>query len=74
MIEALAKDTTRFANAGAPIEDEMTKMEKGGKRGREMALLFSGADKQQYRKLKDELANSYLLGTDQYPNTYEKGM
>ena len=36
------------------------------------ALLISGADCRRYGKLKDELANSYLLGSDQYPNTLEK--
>ncbi len=28
------------------------------------ALLISGAEKQRYGKLKDKLANIYLLGTD----------
>ncbi len=38
------------------------------------ALLVSGADKQQYGKLKDKLANNYLLGSHQYPDTFEKAM
>ncbi len=74
MMEALTKDATRFANAGAPTEDEITKMENEAKEAMKTALLISGADKQGYRQLKDELANSYLLGTNQYPNTYEKRM
>jgi hypothetical protein len=74
MMEVLAKDVTRFANAGAPTEDEITKMENEANEAVKMALLISGADKQRYGRLKDKLANSYLLGTDQYPNTYEKGM
>ena len=36
------------------------------------ALLISGADKQRYGGLKDQLGNNYLLGTDQYPDTLEK--
>ena len=36
------------------------------------ALLISGADQRKFGKLKDELANNYLLGTDQYPDTLEK--
>jgi hypothetical protein len=36
------------------------------------ALLISGADRRKFGKLKDELANNYLLGTDQYPDTLEK--
>ena len=38
------------------------------------ALLISGADRRKYGKLKDEMANNYLLGTDQYPNTFEKAI
>jgi hypothetical protein len=38
------------------------------------ALLISVADKRRFGKLKDNLANNYLLGTDQYPNTFEKGL
>ena len=36
------------------------------------ALLISGTNRRKYGKLKDELANNYLLGTDQYPDTFEK--
>jgi hypothetical protein len=36
------------------------------------ALLISGADRRKFGKVKDELANNYLLGTDQYPDTLEK--
>ena len=39
-----------------------------------MQVVISGADKQQYGKLKDELENSYLLGTYQYPNTFDKAI
>jgi hypothetical protein len=37
-------------------------------------LLISGVDRHKYGKLKDELANNYLLGTDQYPNTFNKAV
>ena len=36
------------------------------------ALLISGADRCKYGKLKDELANNYLLGMDQYLDAFEK--
>ena len=36
------------------------------------AMLISGASRQRYGKLKDELANDYLLGADNYPDTLEK--
>jgi hypothetical protein len=58
----------------APTEDKITKMENEANEAVKAALLISGADKRQYGQLKDQLANNYLLGTDQYPNTYEKGM
>jgi len=38
------------------------------------ALLISGADKTRFGRLKDELSNIYLLGMDQYPDTYKKAM
>ncbi len=37
-----------------------------------MALPISGTDKRRFGRLTDEHANNYLVGTDQYPNTYEK--
>ncbi len=39
-----------------------------------VALLISGANRRCYGKLKDKLANSYLLGSDQYPDTFDKAM
>ena len=36
------------------------------------ALLICGADKQRYGSLKEQLANNYLLGTNQYPGMLEK--
>ena len=36
------------------------------------ALLISGADKRRYGRLKEQLANNYLLGTDQYLDMLEK--
>ena len=38
------------------------------------ALFISGTEKRRYWKLNDELANNYLLGTDQYPNTFNKAL
>ncbi len=38
------------------------------------ALLISGADKQRYGRLKEQLANNYLLGTYQYPDMLEKAL
>jgi hypothetical protein len=48
MMEALAKDATRFGNAGVPTEDEITKMKNEANKAVKMALLISVSDKQQY--------------------------
>jgi hypothetical protein len=37
-------------------------------------LLISRAKKRRYDKHKDKLANNYLLGTDQYPDTFDKAL
>ena len=37
-----------------------------------VALLISGANKARYWQLKEQLATNYLLGTNQYPNTFDK--
>ena len=38
------------------------------------AMVISGAEKRRFGQLKLDLANDYLLGTDQYPNTLEKAV
>ena len=37
-------------------------------------MIISGADRKRYGQLKLDLANDYLLGTDQYPDTLEKAV
>ncbi len=68
------RDRTRFTDLTAPTEEEMARVENEANEAVKAALLISGADKQQYGKLRDKLANNYLFGTDQYPNTYKKAM
>jgi hypothetical protein len=48
-----------------PTDQEIAKAEDDSCKAVKVALLVSGANKQQYGKLKDELANNYLLGSDQ---------
>jgi hypothetical protein len=38
------------------------------------AMLISGMDKRRYGQLRDKLANNYLLGTNQYPDTFDKAV
>ena len=74
MIEAMLKDPTRVANVGKPMVAEINMAEDDATEAVKAALLISGADKIRFGRLKDELANNYLLGTDQYPDTYEKAV
>ncbi len=37
-----------------------------------VALLISSMDKKRYGRLKEQLTNHYLLGTNQYPYTLEE--
>jgi hypothetical protein len=57
-----------------PTAQERTDAEEASSEAVKAALLISGADRRKYGKLKDELANNYLLGTDQYPDTFEKAL
>ena len=57
-----------------PTVAEITKAEEDASEAVKAALVISGADKTRFGWLKDELANNYLLGSDQYPDTYEKAM
>ncbi len=57
-----------------PTDQEIAKVEDDSCKAVKAVLLVSGADKRQYGKLKDKLANNYLLGSDQYPDTFEKAM
>ncbi len=55
-------------------DDERKSAEEEANESVKATLLISGAEKCRYGKLKDELANNYLLGTDQYPNTFDKAL
>jgi hypothetical protein len=74
MIEALLKNPLQVANVGHPTMIEKKKAKEEASESVKVALLISRADRNRFGKLKDELANNYLLGTDQYPNTFEKAM
>ena len=57
---------------GNPTAVQQKKMDEDSSEMVKAALLISGADRRRYRVLKDALANNYLLGNDQYPDTYDK--
>ncbi len=68
----LVKNDKKFANPMALTKEEMLKVENEESEVVEAALLISVADRHRFGRLKDNLANNYLLGTDQYPDTYKK--
>ena len=57
-----------------PTAQERSDAEEASSEAVKAALLISGADRRKYEKLKDELANNYLLSTDHYPDTFEKAL
>ncbi len=69
MMDNLMKGIT-----GNPTPSEIKKAEETANKAVKGALLISGADKRRFRKLKDKLANNYLIGTDQYPDTSNKAL
>jgi hypothetical protein len=68
------KDGTQVATVGRPTKNQRKKAEEDTAELVKAALLISGADKNRFSRLKDQLANNYLLGTDQYPDTFKKAM
>ena len=74
MIDALLKDNTQVAKVGSPTTTEKKKVQEDVTESVKATLLISRADKTRFSKLKDELANNYLLGTNQYPDTFKKAM
>jgi hypothetical protein len=69
LVNAELKRRGRSTN---PTDAEIEAAEHVANEQVKAALLISGADRRKFGKLKDELANNYLLGTDQYPDTLEK--
>ncbi len=57
-----------------PMAAQIKKAKETTSRVVKGALLIRRADKCQFGILKEELANNYLLGTDQYPNTTDKAL
>ena len=64
---------THITSAGGnPTAGQQKKAEEDSSEAVKAALLISGADRCRYGVLKDALANNYLLGNNQYPDTYNK--
>ena len=71
LVRGILKDTMQGTT---PTPKERSDAEEASSEAVKSALLISGADRRKYGKLKDELVNNYLLGTDQYPDTFEKAI
>jgi hypothetical protein len=74
MVGAMLQDPKRVANITNPMANEIKKVHVEASEAVKAALLISGADKQRFGKLKDDLANNYFLGSDQYPYTFDKAL
>ena len=72
LVNGLLRDMAVDINNVTPTE--CMRVDKDACKIVKAALLISEADKQRYGRLKDKLANNYLVGTDQYSNTFDKGL
>jgi hypothetical protein len=74
IVVGLLSNTVQVKGMHKPSDQEIAQVEEDSSEAVKAALLISGADKRQYAKLKDKLANKYLLGRNQYPDTFKKAM
>jgi hypothetical protein len=72
LIEGVLDTPRRVATPASISADERASAEEEVVEVVKTAMLISRASKARYVKLKEQLANNYLLGMDQYPNTLEK--
>ena len=72
LVEGILTNPRRVRNVNSVTDAERRATEQEVSDTVKAAFVISGADKQRYVKLKDELANNYLLGTDQYPDMFNK--
>ncbi len=72
LIKGVLDTPGRVANPASISVDERASAEEEVAEAVKVAMLISRASKARYVRLKEQLANNYLLGTDQYPNTLEK--
>ncbi len=71
LVEGLIRVPGWVADPNNVTEEKLVAMEAEAIEAVKVALLISGMDKSHYKKLKDKLTNSYLLGSDQYPSGNE---
>ncbi len=74
MIDALMQNPAKVANVTRLTDKEIKRVHTEALEAVKAALLISRADKQRYGRLKEDLANNYLLGSDQYLDTFKKAL
>jgi hypothetical protein len=74
LVNMLLKDPNWVNDIHSVTPEECTEAEETACEAVKAAMLISSADKRQYGKLRDELPNNYLLGINQYPNTFDKAL
>jgi hypothetical protein len=74
MVDAMVLDPKRVVDVKNPTQAKTDKAYTDVSEAVKAALLIIWADKQRYGRLKDNLANNYLLGTNQYPGTFEEAL
>ncbi len=74
LVNVLLKDPSWVNNVHNVTPKERAEANETVCKAVKAAMLISGMDKQGYGKLRDELANNYLLGTNQYPDTFDKAV
>ncbi len=74
LVQSVLNQPGRVDDPSNITEKERREAEEEVAESVKAALLVSGANKRKYWKLKDELANNYLLRTDQYPHTMDKAL
>jgi hypothetical protein len=72
LVEGLVRAPGWVADPNNMTKDKLAAVEAEASDAIKVALLISGMDRRRYRKLKDKLTNSYLLGSNQYPDTSNK--
>jgi hypothetical protein len=74
LVDRLLKEPGQVANLANITANKRKAAEEEANKLVKAAILISGAEKCRHGKLKDKLANNYLLGADQYPDTFHKAL
>ncbi len=72
LVEGLIRAPGQVTDPNNVTDDKLAAMKAEASEAIKAALLISGTDRRCYGKLKDKFASSYLLGSNQYPGTFDK--